>query len=136
LQTTSLDALAIQLLAHGYRRCYFRELNCLRCGTWRIALSALSGERITDPACPQCHGSVPVSPILCWGFTRQETPFYERFKAPLSVNSLIWVNTQVDDDERDRRRVQKERAKGKPRATHYAAKPIPESHFADNPRFA
>jgi hypothetical protein len=46
------------------------------------------------------------------------------------------VLTQVDDDdERDRRRIRREQAKGKQRAIHYRQE-IPESHFADDSRYA
>jgi hypothetical protein len=130
------SSLGIELLKYGYHKIFFLETDCLRCGTWRVALSAHSDGGITDPSCPQCRGNVAVSPILCWGFTRRETPFCERIKAPMHLGAMAWVLTQVDDDdERDRRRIRREQAKGKQRASHYRQQ-IPESHFADNPKFA
>jgi hypothetical protein len=78
----------------------------------------------------QCSG------ILADGYSKRGTPFMERMKAPLHPGALGWALTQVDDDdERDRRRIGRKQAKG-PRAHHYRAKPILESHFADDPKFA
>jgi len=136
LQTPSLDSLAIELLKYGFRKICFFELNCLRCGTWRIAYDAHSLHAISVPACPCCQKTVPCSGILADGYSKRETPFFKRIKASLHSGAMAWVLTQVDDDdERDRRRIRKEQARG-PRAHHYRAKPIPESHFADNPKFA
>ena len=136
MQTPSLDSLAIELLKYGFRKICFFELNCLRCVTWRIAYDAHSLHAISVPACPCCQKTVPCSGILADGYSKRETPFFKRIKASLHSGAMAWVLTQVDDDdERDRRRIRKEQARG-PRAHHYRAKPIPESHFADNPKFA
>jgi len=136
LQTPSFDSLAIELLKHGYHKISYREVSCLRHGTWRIAYDAHSLHAIGVPACPCCQKTVPCSGILADGYSKRETPFFERIKAPLHSGALAWMLTQVDDDdERDRRRIRREQARGKQRATHYR-KEIPESHFADNPRYA
>jgi hypothetical protein len=113
LQTPAFDALAIELLAYGYRKITYRELSCIHCGVWRIAQSVLCDGVNSDPCCPGCGGDVPVSPPLCWGFSRQSLPFAEKLRAGFSPSALSWLNAQIDDDERDLRRVRKERALGR-----------------------
>jgi hypothetical protein len=103
-------SLEIEQLKFGYRKIYFLETDCITCGVWRIAQDAVSAQGNTVPSCPQCSRMVQASAILCWGFSKRETPFHERIKAPLNVNALAWINAKVDDDERDRRRIAKERA--------------------------
>jgi hypothetical protein len=105
-------SLEIELLKFGYRKIYFLETECITCGTWRIAQDAIFERAISVPSCPQCSRRVEPSPILALGFTRRETPFHERIKAPLSVNALAWINARVDDDERDLRRIRKEKKRG------------------------
>jgi hypothetical protein len=110
MEVPSFTSLEIELLRYGFRKIYFLETDCLACGTWRIAQDGVFEPGNTVPGCPQCSGRVQVSPVLCWGFTRREMPIVEKVKAGLSVNALAWINARIDDDERDRRRIAKERA--------------------------
>jgi hypothetical protein len=110
MQVSSFSSLEIELARYGYKKIFFTECECIRCGTWRCAYDAVSSQRNSVPRCPQCSRMVQASPVLAWGYSKRETPFSERIKAPLNVNALAWINAQVDDDERDRRRTAKEQA--------------------------
>jgi len=110
------SSLEIELLKYGFRKISYRELNCLRCGTWRIACDGISESLEGCRSCPKCLGKVETSPPLCWGFTRRETPFSERIRAPLSVNavSLLFAHEPAEGA------IERKEQKRGQRASHYA----------------
>jgi hypothetical protein len=136
-------SLRIELLKQGFSEVHFLETQCRDCGVWRVAHDAVVEAGNTDPACPQCSSKVQVSPVLAVGFSRQSLPFAEKLRAGFSPAALSWINTQVDDDERDLRRVRKERALGR-RGNHVHNRgskigQIDPADFEDskhNPRYA
>src|SRR5215467_11061958 len=75
------DALAVELLKFGFRKILYIEVECSRCGAWRIGISpdSILGERFE---CPKCHRAVPCSAALAIGYTRRELPIVDFWKRP------------------------------------------------------
>jgi ribosomal protein S27E len=110
LQTPSFDHLSLELLKFGYHKVLYLEVSCLRCGDYRVAQDAVFAQGNTVPSCPACGRRAEASPILCEGFSKHETPFHERIKAPLSVNALSYVMTTIDDDDKVAAKVRRQQA--------------------------
>jgi hypothetical protein len=77
---TVLDSEAFGLLALGYRKIFYAELYCRKCGTIRVGVE-LPPEDLHP--CPLCQRSRRCSGILAVGFTRNPLPLIERWFGPV-----------------------------------------------------
>jgi len=81
-----LDGEALALMSLGFHRVYFAELHCKDHGEIRIAVETKPRHR---HPCPICNRSCWCSRVLCTGYTKRETPFYERVSGPAVIRAMI-----------------------------------------------
>ena len=72
-----LDQEALGLLALGYRRVLYVELNCKHCGCWRLGVDP----DVPQISCPKCQAHDWKLTVLAHGFTRRELPLVEHYLA-------------------------------------------------------
>jgi DNA-binding CsgD family transcriptional regulator len=91
MQLPTWDALAIELLKHGYRPVQYVETFCPSCGDWRGSVDPV-GEAI---ACPKCSKPPVSHAVLGRGFTRRETIPWFRVSLPVPK---AWKTDSDRDD--------------------------------------
>jgi len=80
-----LDQEGLALLALGYRKARFAELECRNHGTIRIGTGTCPRRR---HPCPICQHSSPCIDLRCTGYSKRELPFYERLSGPAFLRRL------------------------------------------------
>jgi hypothetical protein len=76
----------LELLKHGYLKCYYVSGYCPTCGAFRVvAALAPAGEWC---ACPQCGRAHCNCAVMGWGLTRRVLPEYAILWSALRLSDL------------------------------------------------
>jgi hypothetical protein len=75
-----LDGEALALMGLGFRLCFYLELWCPAHGAIRCTVEMQPQDH---HACPLCNRSCACG-LLCRGFTRRQTPIWERWDGPVT----------------------------------------------------